>query len=318
MPVPVCDAELLFRPEDQRLRYLPEGPCACGRNRLSWVAIQHGPAAKFGSLNVLDTRTRTNQTIDLAGRPGFAFPTRLPTTWVIGLERQLGLLNVQTDSWTVLVDGIDDDVEDTIINDGVVFSEGVVFGTKHLEFTDKRAGLYLWRRNDQKLIRLRNDQICSNGKVVFAGNEGWILLDIDSPTQTIVSYLLDADRGRLGASRIVVDLRGAVDFPDGMIVTPDGQSVIVAFYNPTDVPFGEVRQYGLAEGELEAVWRVPESPQVTCPQLVECDGSVKLVIATAAENMSDDRLRRYPQAGALFVASTDFSSLPAVPLFDPT
>ena len=108
MPVPVCDAELLFRPEDQRLRYLPEGPCACGRNRLSWVAIQHGPAAKFGSLNVLDTRTRTNQTIDLAGRPGFAFPTRLPTTWVIGLERQLGLLNVQTDSWTVLVDGIDD------------------------------------------------------------------------------------------------------------------------------------------------------------------------------------------------------------------
>ena len=213
MPVPVCDAELLFRPEDQRLRYLPEGPCACGRNRLSWVAIQHGPDAKSGSLNMLDTRTRTNQTIDLAGRPGFAFPTRLPTTWVIGLERQLGLLNVQIDSWTVLVDGIDDDVEDTIINDGVVFSEGVVFGTKHLEFTDKRAGLYLWRRNDRKLIRLRNDQICSNGKVVFAGNEGWILLDIDSPTQTIVSYLLDADRGRLGASRIVVDLRGAVDFP---------------------------------------------------------------------------------------------------------
>lgn len=317
MAVVIHQAEVLYRSPEMALRYLPEGPCVCGPNRVSWVAIQHGPAARCGSLNVLDTRSQTNKTVSLPGRPGFAFPTRLPMTWLIGLERQLGLYDLQAESWQVLVDGIDDDVEDTIVNDGVVFTEGVLFGTKHLEFSDKRAGLYLWRCSDQQLIRLRDDQICSNGKVVFRGDQGYRLLDIDSPTQTVVSYSLDVERGSLGEPQVIFDWRGSDDFPDGMIATPDGKSVVVAFYNPTDVPFGEVRQYGLEHGDLEMVWRVPQSPQVTCPQWVEYDGSVKLVITTAAENMTAERLSRHPQAGSLFIAPTELAALPETIRFDP-
>ncbi|MEE3371629.1 MAG: SMP-30/gluconolactonase/LRE family protein [Planctomycetota bacterium] len=298
------------------LRYLPEGPSVCGPNQVSWVAIQHGADARVGSLNVLDTSSKANKTVNLPGRPGFAFPTRSPVTWLIGLERELGLYDLQSESWRVLVDGIDDDVEDTIVNDGVVFAEGVLFGTKHLEFSDKRAGLYLWRNSDQRLIRLRDDQICSNGKVVLCGDQGYCLLDIDSPTQTLVSYTLDVARGVLGEPQVVCDWRGSDDFPDGMIATPDGESVVVAFYNPTDVPFGEVRQYGLEDGALQVVWRVPQSPQVTCPQWVECDGTVKLVITTAAENMTAERLSRHPQAGSIFIAPTELASLPETNRFD--
>ena len=317
MGVVVHQAEVLYRSPEVGLRYLPEGPAVCGPNRMSWVAIQHGSDARVGSLNILDTRSLNNTTVDLPGRPGFAFPTRSSMTWLIGLERQLGLYDLQSESWEVLVDGIDDDVEDTIVNDGVVFSEGVLFGTKHLEFNDKRAGLYLWRYSDQRLIRLRDDQICSNGKVVFCGDHGYRLLDIDSPTQTVVSYSLDVERGVLGDSQVVLDWREAEDFPDGMIATPDGNSVVVAFYNPTDVPFGEVRQYGLEHGDLEVVWRVPQSPQVTCPQWVEDNGSVKLVITTAAENMTTERLSRHPQAGSLFIAPTELATLPEAIVFDP-
>ena len=317
MTVSIHEAEVLYRSEEEKLRYLPEGPCACGLDQVSWVAIQHGPDARIGSLNVLDTRLRTNKAFNLPGRPGFAFPTRLPTTWLIGLERQLGLYNLQEDSWRVLVDGIDDDVEDTIVNDGLVFSEGVLFGTKHLEFNDTRAGLYLWRFSDQQLICLRDDQICSNGKVILGGDQGWRLLDIDSPTQKVVSYSLDIEHGSLGEPQVVLDWRGAEDFPDGMIVTPDGKSLAVAFYNPTEVPYGEVRQYGLADGGLEVIWKVPHSPQVTCPEWVECDGSIKIVITTAAENMTAERLSCHPQAGSLFIATTELETLPEPFRFDP-
>ena len=198
MGVLIHQAEVLYRSPKMALRYLPEGPSVCGPNQVSWVAIQHGVDARVGSFNVLDTRSKANKTVNLPGRLGFAFPTRSPMTWLIGLERELGLYDLQSESWRVLVDGIDDDVEDTIVNDGVVFAEGVLFGTKHLEFSDKRAGLYLWRNSDQRLIRLRDDQICSNGKVVLCGDQGYCLLDIDSPTQTLVSYTLDVARGVLG------------------------------------------------------------------------------------------------------------------------
>ena len=108
MGVVVHQAEVLFRSPEMALRYLPEGPSVYGPNRMSWVAIQHGFDADVGSLNVLDTRSLTNTTVNLPGRPGFAFPTRSSMTWLIGLERQLGLYDIQSESWQVLVDGIDD------------------------------------------------------------------------------------------------------------------------------------------------------------------------------------------------------------------
>jgi sugar lactone lactonase YvrE len=114
---------------------------------------------------------------------------------------------------------------------------------------------------------------------------------------------------------VVVDLRLGDGVPDGMILTPDEKSVIVALYNPADAPYGEARQYSLAGGKCEAIWRTEASPQVTCPQLVEWEGKVKLVLTTAVENMSASRKQRYPNAGCLFLGDTPFDSVPAAPVF---
>ncbi len=314
--LPTIHAELLFLPDSEALRFLPEGPYSLGSGKFSWVGIQHGSDATFGSLNIFDLSTRTNQSYELPGRPGFARPTSSEGVFIVGCERALGLYNIQSRTWQVIAEGVDSDVSNTIINDGTTFGDNIIFGTKDLEFKTKKAGLYLYRGHDGALIRLRNDQICSNGKDIINTGGGLHLFDIDTPTKKVVRYRLDLHSGSLSESETVVDLNNLDSFPDGMCLTPDEQSAIISFYNPNPAARGETRQYSLISGELERIWHTPGSPQVTCPLLIEHpDGSVKLVITTAVEHMPAQRRGDSPMAGALFIADTDFSTAPAAPQF---
>ncbi len=305
---------LLFRPETAEQRFLPEGPYPCGDGLLSWVSIQHGVDQTVGSLNLLDLTAGTNRNIALPGRPGFAFPTNRDGEFVIGLEREVGLFRIKGAGWTPLASDLEAEVAGTIVNDGVAFSGGLVFGCKDLKFAEKKAGLYLWRRSDGQTIKLRDDQVCSNGKAIFGDGDIVTLLDIDTPTKQVVRYSLNVATGELSKPEVVVDLTSGDDFPDGMIATLDGQSVIIAFYNPNDVDFGAARQYSLQDGSLEAVWTVEKSPRVTCPQLVRVDGSVKLILTTADEGMTPEQQARHTNAGCLFIADTNFDDVPNTPV----
>lgn len=308
-----CD--ILLRPDSDALRFLPEGPYANPDGFLSWVAIQHGAAATTGSVNRLSLASNTNQTFDLPGRPGFAFPTDQPGVFVCGAERSLGLLNTATGTWTEFASGIDVAVDNTVINDGVIFENNLIFGCKDLEFATPKAGLYLWRAADQQLIQLRNDQLCSNGKAVVSQTEGLQLFDIDSPTKAITVCSLNIENGCAGTPEVVVDLTSEDVFPDGMILTPDHQSLIVALYNPNDAEFGEARQYRVADGTLEAVWECPGAAQVTCPQLIRTDTGIRLVLTTAVEHLPAERLSGQPNAGCLFIGETNFDSTGDQPVF---
>ncbi len=313
------ECKVLFRPSTDDLRFLPEGPYSLPQGGFSWVAIQHGATATNGSINLFDSAAGTNTSFELPGRPGFAFPTSKPSQFVCGVERQLGLFDVASGAWKVLYDGVDSNVDNTIINDGVVFEDNIVFGCKELEFKTKKAGLYLYRGSDGELIKLRDDQICSNGKAITLDtNDGLHLVDIDSPSKTITIASIDIAAGTLGEQRAIVDLTSEEVFPDGMIVTPDGKSLIVALYDPADPEYGVARQYGLASGDLEAVWTCPGSPRVTCPQLINMDGGVQLVLTTAVEHMDAAQQARHPNAGCLFVGPTSFTSVGDQPVFPTT
>ncbi len=307
------DASLLYLPPSEEARFLPEGPTALGNGRFSWVAIQHGPHAQIGSLNIFDLSSGHNEQFDLPGRPGFAKPTQEEGVFVVGCERELGVYRTKDRSWRTIADGIDADVSNTIINDGTCSGSNLVFGTKDLEFATPKAGLYLFRGNDQQLIRLRNDQICSNGKQVISNGNQLYLLDIDSPTRRVVRYRLDIESGEINECQTVVDLSGLDGVPDGMVLTPDEQSAIISLYNPNAAEFGQTCQYSLLDGSLEAVWRTWRSPQATCPLLIDHpDGSVKLIITTAVEHMSSERRLQSPQSGGIFIAETGFSQAPAL------
>ncbi|MDG1895963.1 MAG: SMP-30/gluconolactonase/LRE family protein [Fuerstiella sp.] len=309
------ECSVLFRPESSELRFLPEGPYSLDDGRISWVAIQHGGASAVGSINILDPGAGRNQSFELPGRPGFAFPTKQQGVFVAGVERSLGLFDTNTNGWTELCGGVDSGVENTIINDGVVYGDNLIFGCKDLEFNAKKAGLYLWRSRDRSLIQLRDDQICSNGKAVVRQNDGILdLIDIDSPSKTITRSSLDIESGTIGEPDTVVDLTSEPIFPDGMIVTPDGHSMIVAFYDPGDPEFGVARQYCLDSGALQSVWTCPGSPRVTCPQLVNVDGQVQLLLTTAVEHMEPEQQQRHPNAGCLFMGGTTFDAVSDQPV----
>ena len=309
------EASILLRPDSAELRFLPEGPYPYTTGWISWVAIQHGADAVEGSLNLLELSTGKKRTIHLHGRPGFAFPASREGVFVVGLERRISLVDIESGEETILCEGIDSGVENTIINDGVVFDGGLIFGCKDLEFATGKAGLYLFRSRDRQLIQLRSDQICSNGKIVLQHGQNRALIDIDSPTKTVVRYELDVETGTLGEPEVVVDVSSGDVFPDGMIATPDGNGIIISFYNPNPAESGETRQYSLLDGSLQHVWTTPGSPQATCPQLVQTQQGVKLIVTTAVEHMSTDRLAGAPNAGCLFLADTGFDGTPDTPRF---
>lgn len=292
------------------LRFLPEGPCPLGESKFSWVGIQHGADSTIGSINVMDMTSGRNTSHVLPGRPGFALPTSRDGVFVAGVERSLGLFDTKDQSWSPFCDGIDDDVENTIINDGLMVGDNLIFGTKDLEFATKKAGLYLYRGRDEKLIRLRDDQICSNGKALVSfNNDRLIFLDIDSPTRKIVRYQLDLARGTLGDAETIVDFEGDAAVPDGQIISPDRKSLIVAMFNPNVADHGETRMYDIASGQLQHVWITPKSPQNTCPVLIQHDGGIALVMTTAVENFDAAAQSDCPNAGRLFFAETHFSQL---------
>ena len=312
----ILDAHVLYQPPTDAMRFLPEGPTSLGNDQFSWVAIQHGPENQFGSLNIFDMPSHTNRSFILPGRPGFAKPTDAAGIFVVGAEHELALFDTATNKWTVFCDGIDRGVDNTTINDGYVFRDNIVFGTKDLEFKTRKAGLYLFRGRDNRLIKLLDDRVCSNGKVFIESAERVRLLDIDSLLRQVVEYELDIDRAALIQRRVVLDFNGQDAVPDGMTITADHKSIIISFYNPTDAPFGETRQYDVETSQLMCIWRTPRSPQATCPALIKtANGAVKLIITTAVEFMPAERRGRADQAGMIFVADTPFADAAPQPKF---
>jgi sugar lactone lactonase YvrE len=309
-----CEMELFWKSTDAAIRFLPEGPYPASDSSFSWVAIQHSATSVTGSLMISNWQTGEHKRHVLLGRPGFAFPTTAPHIYVIGMERHLVLFNTEKNIYKPVTSECESHISGTVINDAVATHSGIIFGCKDLQFAEKKAGLYFFRLADHKVFALRNDQICSNGKVVLADDGSQVtFLDIDTPTKAVVKYTLQVATGKLSEPQVMLDLNDLNFFPDGMIATPDNASVIISFYNPHNAPYGETRQYSLSTGELEAIWKTPGAPQATCPQLLAMNGEIKLIVTTAVEHMSAERQQQHPNSGALFIANTAFQALPNTP-----
>ena len=300
----IFEATPFYTPATPGLRFLPEGPRAMPDGRLGWVAIQESFVELHGSMNLLNLRTMENDVHPLPGRVGFFAATDRDAVVAVGLERSLVLYDLKARKvvGTPFVVTTDERV---VINDGVAVEGGLLFGTKHTAFQERIACMYLFESATGRLHTLHAEQICANGKYLYGGG----LVDIDSPNKTLDHYEFDATAKRLGKRRIIADFRDTALFPDGLRPSPDGESVIVAFYNPEAAAGGLAREYRIADGELLAEWRLPGSPRVTCPEVLELDGRVKVLFTTAVEGMDPV----VPLAGTMFVGDTRYDRVPAVP-----
>ena len=300
-------------------RFLPEGPrwmTVGGRPALVWVNIQHDVSATAGDLHVHfpGTDGSNDYAIRCPGRPGFLLPLADENQALVGVDKELRVIDLSTGMWSEAVATIPDADPRTIINDGEIVPGGkaVVFGTKDTKFDAeaKLAHLYLFTVEDDRITVLADKQVCSNGKVFATDARGLMLYDIDTPTRKVKRYRLDMDARTATPDGVALDLANQPGFPDGMCDCGDG-TVIVAFYNPDFVEAGRAVRFNLATGETLEEWTTPGSPRVTCPLLVKRPGGVRLVLSTAAEGMPADMRARCPNAGCLFIADTQFADCPA-------
>jgi sugar lactone lactonase YvrE len=287
-------ARPFYHPSTEELRYLPECPLQLrGTNRLAWVSIQHGPGADHGSLNVLDLDTLQDRSYTLPGRPGFFAETAEPGILIVGLERRLVRFDLVTGTVLETLAELPDDPR-VIINDGIAVPDGVIFGTKHLEFKEPIAALYHY---GSTLRELRGQQICSNGKYFHDG----VLIDIDTQPKTITEYRYHHD-GPLEMVRLITPPECLPALPDGMRATADGTCVVVAYYNPGHVADGLAQQLRLSDGAVVREWVLPGSPRVTCPEFVTIDGREQILFTTAVEGMPAETAAIAPNAGSMFLA----------------
>jgi sugar lactone lactonase YvrE len=300
-------AAVFYTPTTEADRFLPEGPRVLG-DRLIWVNIQAGPDAPVGDIHTLAWDGSQPTVHPMPARPGFVFPTNRPSLVVAGCDKVIGTFNFATNDWTPLA-AIPDTHPRTIINDGEIVPGGraIVFGTKDTSFAEPIAHLYLFTLEDSQLSVLADGQTCSNGKV-FAGG-GQTLFDIDTPRKVVTEYQLNMTTRTLTPKGVALDLRHRDDYPDGMCDCGDG-TVIIAFYNPNDVPTGRAVRFRLCTDEIVEDWITPGSPRVTCPLLVKRPDGVKLILTTAHEGMPPELRSRCPNAGCLFTVDTTMKTIP--------
>ena len=309
------EARVLHRPAAVH-GYLAEGPRALGPGRLAWITIQCGMASKHGALHVLNAARSENRTWLLPGRPGFVFATNRDSVFLLGMERSVGLYDTHTHRFEELVSGIDAHTTGTIVNDAVLCAAGLVFGCKDTAFRDKKAGLWFLRRKDLKLVALRKDQLCSNGKVVRELPGGKLeLFDIDSPARVVARYELDVERATCTAPTIAIDLRDERGVPDGMVLVPGTDEVVIAMFDPEPAASGRALQCSLRTGARVREFVTPGAAQVTCPQWLPGHSGTQLVLTTAAEHLTAERLAQQPNAGCLFVAPVSLAKAPYAPIW---
>jgi sugar lactone lactonase YvrE len=286
--------------------------------KLGWVAIQHGAGSMEGSINVLDLASGSNITLPLKGRPGFFVETTSPGVVLVGFERQLAYFNLLTGVLGETIALIDAD-PCVIINDGLAVEGGVLFGTKHLEFSQPLAAVYFFDFATHNMHTVLDKQICSNGKFLRRDSEGATLIDVDSIPKTISRYYLDSTLEHVLEQSLIRAPESLPALPDGLRPSPsckdvpEGASVIVAFYNPEDVSDGLAQEIRVSDGEVVCEWIIPGSPRVTCPEFVKLKGEVKLLFTTAVEGMGAGARQGAPWSGWLYIAGTPFDDVPTPP-----
>ena len=150
--------------EDDEDRFLPEGPRSIllqGREALIWVNIQTAVDAKRGAIHVRFWDDGEQDVWNLSGRPGFVLPTDRPGIVIVGMEKEIGTLDLETNEFVSLAT-IPDTNPRTVINDGEVVPGGraIVFGTKDTLFKEALGHLYLFTVEDAAISPIADRQIC--------------------------------------------------------------------------------------------------------------------------------------------------------------
>lgn len=276
-------AELFYKSECM----LGEGPSwHAERKSFFWVDIDGKCFYEFHTTTKEVTRRQ------LAHRVSLILQTKASSDIILlGVQGGLASYDLTKEKFIWLLD-IEKEQFDHRTNDGAVDSEGRLWiGTMHRQF-EKGAGSLYCVDNNFSVQRKITGVTISNGLAWSLDNSRMYF--IDTPTQTVQSFLFDAETGNIQFEKIAITIDKKMGSPDGMAIDEEGMLWIAQWDG-----FG-VYRWDPVKGKLLDKIDVP------VPQVSSCafggDNMDELIITTARENFTEEDAAKYPLSGNIFIA----------------
>ena len=252
------------------------------RKSCFWVDIENGILYEYNWIKqtTRDWKFNYRLTLVLQGKGN---------QLILALDAKIARFDLETEQIEWLVDV--ETGSETRCNDGACDSQGRLWvGTMHLEQKHGAGALYCIENNLKIHKKLSNTTI-SNGIAWSLDNKR--LYFIDSPTQTVQSFIFEQKTGEIIFEENVISIPHEMGSPDGMAIDEEGMLWIAQWGG-----FG-IYRWNPRNGNLI------EKIEVPVPQVSSCafvgENLDYLLITTARENMKDEELKRYPKSGDLFL-----------------
>lgn len=261
-------------------------------NSFMWVDIEGGHLFRYNlsdrKVTSWDFSHRLTLVIEASGKK-----------LLLALDAKLALFDPENQSLEWLVDL---HPEDSLMrcNDGACDPQGRLWvGTMSLEMTEGAASLYRVG-NDRKPHQMISDVTISNG--LCWSLDGKTMYYIDSPTQKVQAFDFDPDTGNIRFRKDVILVPEELGTPDGMCMDENGL-LWIGHYGGSGVYC-----WNPETGKVVDKIEVP-APNVTSCAFGGPDGK-QLLITTARENMSAEKLAEFPQSGSVFLADMPVKGAP--------
>lgn len=216
-------------------------------------------------------------------------------TLIIALNRSIARYHTESETLEMLLE-VEPGNTANRFNDGKCDTKGRLWiGTMHMEFKPYTGSFYCIDK-DLKPIKYLDQLTISNGMAWSPDNKR--LYFIDSPKQTIESYLFNAESGEIVFEKIAVHIPKELGTPDGMTIDTEGM-LWVAHWGG----FGVYRWDPVNDILLNKI-------DLPVPNITSCtfagDLLDILVITTAQGDLNEEELKKYPQSGNIFYFKTAF------------
>ena len=261
-------------------------------NSFLWVDIEGGYLYRY---NLEDKRVTS-----------WDFPHRLTLVvetssdkLLLALDAKLALFDPIMESLEWLVDLYPGNTS-LRCNDGACDPQGRLWvGTMSLQMTQGVAALF---RLDKDLVpkEMVSNVTISNG--LSWSLDGKIMYYIDSPTQKVQAFHFDSQTGNIRFKKDVILVPEKFGTPDGMCMDENGM-LWIGHYGGSGIFC-----WNPETGKLVDKIEVP-APHVTSCAFGGPQGN-QLLITTARENMSDEKLEEYPLSGSVFIAEMPVTGAP--------
>jgi sugar lactone lactonase YvrE len=284
-------------------RLLYKIPCILGegpvwhaeRSSIFWVDIEGR------TIFELEWESRELKEWHIPHRVSLILPGRKDRL-ILALQGGIAGFDLKTQELEWLAD-IEKDLPGNRCNDGGCDKRGRLWvGTMDLDFKEGAGSLYCVEKGFSPRREL--------GRVTISNGLAWSLdnkraYHIDSPTQTVRSYLFDMDKGSLSFEKIAFQIPETMGTPDGMCIDKEGM-LWVAHWGG----FG-VNRWNPASGEW--IDRI----EVDAPNVSSCAFGGEqldyLFITTARQQLTHEVLEKYPDSGSLFIAKLEVKGVPLNP-----